>query len=72
MDSDLITEALAKYLSAGRAYGAVTLPLENGATLTPAEKERVKSRHAALERARQEYLEAVGDAQQRLTTRTLG
>jgi hypothetical protein len=69
MDSDLITEALDRYLRAGRAYGAVTLTLENGAMLSSAEKERVKVRHAALERARQEYLEAVSDAQQRLTTR---
>jgi len=67
MDSDLITEALNKYLSAGRAYGAVTLPLDDGASLTPDQTQRVQARHAALEQARVEYLDAVRAAQQRLT-----
>jgi cytidylate kinase len=67
MDSDLLTEKLNRYLSTGRDYGAVTLPLENVTTLTPDQKERVKRRHAALEQARQEYLEAVRSAKERLT-----
>jgi len=58
------------FLVAMGTYGAATLSLEDGATQTPDQAQRVQARHAALERAREEYLDAVRAAQQRLTSKT--
>jgi len=63
MDADSVAKALAKYIAAGRNYGAVTL-FEHGGPLSADQKERVSMRHAALERARAEYFEAVRAAEE--------